>query len=318
MNLLISIIIPTYNRAHLISETLDSILDQTYTNWECIVVDDGSTDNTSAVLSEYIKRDNRFQYHKRPDKKIKGPNSCRNYGFELSKGNYIQWFDSDDIMKTFCLERKMHFFDVSLDVVISKLSLFDFEKNIEIRESKIVSDSIILDYFSGNIAWYVSGPLWSRTFLTTKTFLFDESIINCDDWDFNMRMLYCNPKYFIFDESLTFYRKHIESLSKNVEKNHFEEMKKVSNLLDKHLILIKKNKILDLRKVIIHILNYNKFYLKEAILKKDKMQYFFLFKVSNYCIRYNFWKILLKIWMGKISYPVFGKTYYFFKDQNVE
>ena len=63
---LISIIIPTYNRAHLIGETLDSILVQTYPNWECIVVDDGSTDTTADVMREYIKKDNRFQYHQRP------------------------------------------------------------------------------------------------------------------------------------------------------------------------------------------------------------------------------------------------------------
>ena len=76
MNLsLISIIIPTYNRAHLISETLDSILAQTYLNWECIVVDDGSTDTTADVMREYIKKNSRFQYHQRPDNRKKGPNS---------------------------------------------------------------------------------------------------------------------------------------------------------------------------------------------------------------------------------------------------
>lgn len=64
MNELISIIIPTYNRSHLIRETLDSILAQTHKNWECIVVDDGSTDETEDVLNEYVKKDNRFQYHK--------------------------------------------------------------------------------------------------------------------------------------------------------------------------------------------------------------------------------------------------------------
>ena len=60
---LVSIIIPAYNRAHLIGETLDSVLAQTYINWECIVIDDGSNDNTSELLAEYCKKDNRFQYH---------------------------------------------------------------------------------------------------------------------------------------------------------------------------------------------------------------------------------------------------------------
>ncbi|MFI8378746.1 glycosyltransferase family 2 protein [Leeuwenhoekiella sp. NPDC079379] len=95
---LVSIIIPTYNRAHLIGETLDSVLVQTYENWECIVVDDGSTDETAELLASYVQKDSRFQYHRRPSKRPKGANACRNYGFELSKGEFIQWLDSDDLL----------------------------------------------------------------------------------------------------------------------------------------------------------------------------------------------------------------------------
>ncbi|MCM2302197.1 MAG: glycosyltransferase, partial [Flavobacteriaceae bacterium] len=90
---LVSIIIPTFNRAHLIGETLDSILAQTYTNWECIVVDDGSSDNTHIVVGQYVAKDSRIKYVHRPEHMLKGPSSCRNYGFELSKGEYINWFD---------------------------------------------------------------------------------------------------------------------------------------------------------------------------------------------------------------------------------
>ena len=60
-NNLVSIIIPTYNRAHLIGETLDSISAQTFRNWECIIVDDGSTDDTATLIANYIKKDIRFQ-----------------------------------------------------------------------------------------------------------------------------------------------------------------------------------------------------------------------------------------------------------------
>ncbi|PHQ28660.1 glycosyltransferase family 2 protein [Leeuwenhoekiella nanhaiensis] len=97
-NPLVSIIIPTYNRADLISQTLDSVLAQTYKNWECIVVDDGSTDETSEVVQRFLDKDSRFQYHHRPKNRLKGANTCRNYGFELSKGKYIQWLDSDDLI----------------------------------------------------------------------------------------------------------------------------------------------------------------------------------------------------------------------------
>lgn len=95
---LISIIIPTYNRANLIGDTLGSVLAQTYTNWECIVVDDGSTDTTEEVLLDYLAKDKRFQYYKRPNNYLSGGNGARNYGFEKSNGAYINWFDSDDLM----------------------------------------------------------------------------------------------------------------------------------------------------------------------------------------------------------------------------
>lgn len=98
MQPLVSIIIPTYNRAHLIGETLDSVLAQTYKNWECIVVDDGSKDATDELLEFYCKIDSRIKYYHRPTSRLKGANTCRNYGFELSKGKYIQWLDSDDLL----------------------------------------------------------------------------------------------------------------------------------------------------------------------------------------------------------------------------
>lgn len=72
---LISIIIPTFNRAHIILKTLDSISTQTYLNWECIIVDDGSTDNTEEVLLSYCSNDSRFKFFKRPSNLISRPNS---------------------------------------------------------------------------------------------------------------------------------------------------------------------------------------------------------------------------------------------------
>lgn len=97
-NPLISIIIPTYNRAEIISETLDSVVAQTHENWECIIVDDGSTDNTADVILEYTNRDKRFKYHLRPETLNKGASPSRNYGLKQAKGDFIQFLDSDDLL----------------------------------------------------------------------------------------------------------------------------------------------------------------------------------------------------------------------------
>ena len=84
LNPLVSIIIPNFNREKLIVETLQSIINQSYKNWECIVVDDHSTDNSWEIVKELCDVDNRIRQVKRPDNRVKGACTCRNYGFELS------------------------------------------------------------------------------------------------------------------------------------------------------------------------------------------------------------------------------------------
>ncbi len=98
MQPLLSIIIPVFNRAHCIEETLRSVQNQEYAHWECIVIDDGSTDASMEKVAAFAKADSRIQLFKRPETLLKGANTCRNYGFEKSKGLYVNWLDSDDLI----------------------------------------------------------------------------------------------------------------------------------------------------------------------------------------------------------------------------
>src|SRR5680860_884854 len=92
----VSIIMATYNRSHFIGETLDSILNQAFENWECLIIDDGSTDNTKEFLRPYVLKDSRFEYYERTKDHKKGLPGCRNQGLEIAKGDYIIFFDDDD------------------------------------------------------------------------------------------------------------------------------------------------------------------------------------------------------------------------------
>lgn len=83
MDSLISIIIPVYNRAYCLSRCLDSVLDQTFTNWECILIDDGSTDETLSVCRHYVNRDSRFRVYSQPNG---GVSAARNRGLEYALG----------------------------------------------------------------------------------------------------------------------------------------------------------------------------------------------------------------------------------------
>lgn len=99
---IISIIVPCYNQAHYLPDTLRSVFEQEFDCWECIIVDDGSPDDTEAVANEWIRQDNRFKYLK---KENGGLADARNFGIKHSSGKYILPLDSDDkISPTYCKE----------------------------------------------------------------------------------------------------------------------------------------------------------------------------------------------------------------------
>ena len=95
MNTLVSIIVPCYKQAHFLNESLQSVLGQTYTHWECIIVNDGSPDNTEQVAKQWCEKDKRFQY---VHKSNGGLSSARNAGIEVSKGIFILPLDADDVL----------------------------------------------------------------------------------------------------------------------------------------------------------------------------------------------------------------------------
>lgn len=94
---LVSIIMPSYNCEEIIKKSIDSVLNQTYSNWELIIVDDCSTDKTETTVLEYIKKSNKIKFYKL--KKNSGAAIARNKAIELSKGKYIAFLDSDDCWK---------------------------------------------------------------------------------------------------------------------------------------------------------------------------------------------------------------------------
>ena len=92
----LSVIIPCYNNGPLLSEMINCILRQTYDDWELIVVDDGSTDDTPAIVGNFAANDSRIRLVQR-DREPKGSATCRNIGFDHSRGRYIKHLDADDL-----------------------------------------------------------------------------------------------------------------------------------------------------------------------------------------------------------------------------
>src|SRR6185437_13050535 len=92
----VSVIIPCYNQAHFLTAAVDSVLAQAYTDWECIIVNDGSTDNTESVALAYAEKDRRIKYTR---KENGGLSSARNTGLNIAAGKFIQFLDADDVLE---------------------------------------------------------------------------------------------------------------------------------------------------------------------------------------------------------------------------
>lgn len=220
---LVSIIIPTFNRAHLIGETLDSVLAQTYQNWECIVVDDGSTDGTDALMAEYIAKDYRFQYFHRPKNKLKGANACRNYGFEKSKGVYIQWFDSDDLMHPIKLKIKIQYaHSENADIIVDthsaeKITILDRDPKLEIFES----EDFYVNYILGKKPVITNDVMVRAN--KVGSLRFNEKLHKAQEFEFFTRLFEQKLKYCFLDLPLTHYRDSHDSISKSTSRgNHLQ------------------------------------------------------------------------------------------------
>jgi glycosyltransferase involved in cell wall biosynthesis len=277
-NPLVSIIIPTYNRAHLIGETLDSVLAQTYPNWECIIVDDGSIDNTAEVVNNYIQKDNRFQLHYRPADRLPGGNASRNYGFEVSKGEYVNWFDDDDIMhpdklniQVENLENSDYNFSVCQTLVFENT----FENIIGLRHKKIYSIFSFEDYLTDKIVWMTPSAIWRKDFLLTFEYLFDEELRAAQEWEFHCRVLFVCRDYHYIYEPLVYIRKHNESISYNKNKetreiSYFKTREKIFDLIKNSSVMSK-----ELRN---YFNNYFLFYFKVFTISRNiKMSFYILY-----------------------------------------
>ncbi len=200
---LVSIIIPTFNRAHLIGETLDSVLAQTYTNWECIVVDDGSTDNTDVVIRNYMQKDVRVQFHQRPKDRLPGGNAARNYGVIVSKGTYINFLDSDDYFHPKTIEIKVQYmlrFDCNIVISKNTRVYSDLFKKNNIEYKVFNSNSFDIDFILSRNQILIGDPMIDRKLI--KKVQFDDNLKRGQDHDFFIR-LFRNPiKYCLLDIKL--------------------------------------------------------------------------------------------------------------------
>lgn len=195
---LVSVIVPCYNQATYLAETLDSVLAQTYTNWECIIVDDGSIDNPQKIAELYVQKDQRFTFIRQENQ---GPSVARNNGIHVSKGQFILPLDSDDIIASTYIEKAVGVFaqDKTIKLVYCKAKFFG-EKNSEWDLPLYKYEDIIW----GNMIFCTA--LFRRKDYNQTGGYNPKMRGGLEDWDFWLSLLKSNDKVYRIDEILFFYR----------------------------------------------------------------------------------------------------------------
>ncbi len=201
---LISIIVPTYNRADLLPETLDSVLSQSYENWECIIVDDGSSDHTPEIAERYVQKDARFKFFQRPADRKSGGNGARNFGFLKSNGKYIKWLDSDDLIAKDLLQKEAQLLShENPDLIVCSWIYFDSANTNFPERNRLVKaapkNGMDLLNKMGELGEFTPPPSYLiKREIVYLAGLWNENLRNNQDGEFSFRFLnYCTSIKYI-------------------------------------------------------------------------------------------------------------------------
>ncbi|HLO73749.1 MAG TPA: glycosyltransferase family 2 protein [Flavobacterium sp.] len=208
MQPLVSIIIPTFNSSKHIKATLDSVLSQTYTDWECILVDDGSIDLTETISVNYQEKDNRFQLYKRPEDLPKGPSSARNYGVTKAKGEYLIFLDADDLLVSTCLENRVAQFQQNheCDFLVFQMERFLDEPDFSIKEIVVEQDKnrVLESFIQLHGQWPITSPIYKTNFF--KTIHFNTSLVVFEDLEVAIKAIVQAIDFHVFNTIDCYYR----------------------------------------------------------------------------------------------------------------
>lgn len=233
---LVSIIVPCYNQSQYLEEVLQSVLDQTYTNWECIIVNDGSPDKTEQVAKKWVEKDSRFIYL---EKENGGLSSARNLGLDNAKGEFIQFLDSDDALDKRKLELSLNEVHQNQDINIVITNFRRFTENHS--NSTIAFCTLSPELFNFRavlLKWesVFSIPIHCGLFDIElfKDFRFPEELKAKEDWVMWLFLFQKEHEVSFIDSSLAYYRMHPQSMtndSKFMLENHLKAISFIKEIV---------------------------------------------------------------------------------------
>lgn len=245
MNPKISVIIPVYNGEESISISLESLLKQTYSNFEVVIIDDGSKDRTREVVEKYTSIDNRFKYNFQQNC---GVSVARNNGINVSKGEYICFLDSDDFYEDSYIEKMVTKIEYrSADICYCGYNIVSSKGKIK-KKTKFKSGDVLIDYILGKVGIHTTGWMIKKDLLYKFNIKFQEGISWGEDFEFFCEALARSNKVVFVREYLTNYRvgfdedrlsvfsldkldKDFESIQRIIENKNINNNKSIENSL---------------------------------------------------------------------------------------
>lgn len=204
---LVSVVMPAYNAARWIAQSIESVLAQSYGSWELIVVDDGSTDATPAVVSNYSE----YVHYVRQQNQ--GAPAARNRGIREARGDYFLFLDADDLLTPNALEVLTAFLETHPEIDVAYGDGFLIDENgtpfQSLHDYRIrVSESYLEQFVISAYIGYLGVILFRRSALTHLDGPFDEELFAVEDWDLLIRVAAAGCKFANVPEVIGYYRIH--------------------------------------------------------------------------------------------------------------
>lgn len=253
---LVSIIIPTYNYAHLIGQTIECLLKQSYQNWEAIIVDDGSTDNTKVIVQAYLS-EQRIIYNYQDNR---GLPAARNTGVENSNGKYIQFLDADDLISPCKIEKQVMWMEKypQIDICYTNAYFFETKNPEKLYANWTKGSNSSISKLNGNgiqtIRTLIKNNIMPVNCALIRNSVFDkaglqnEYLKSLEDWEFWLRCAF-HHLYFEYIEDKDAYaliRLHDSSMSRDSIRMQNQELNVralIENGIDNSKLLNEKQKV---------------------------------------------------------------------------
>ena len=300
----VSIIIPVYNVEKYLRQCLDSVVNQTFKDFECICINDGSTDNSYNILKEYVQKDNRFTVINLPENK--GQGNARNRGLKIAKGKYIIFIDSDDWVKENHIEQLYNNIEKNnTDVVIAEIIKYDNAANSFITNKNYCYYNKTIKSIADKKKLVLSAPmLLTQSLIINKNFIINNNLFFSnqkigEDFLFFIKIIACNSSFIYIKSPIYYYRINREgSLMTNFYENKNLDYITLFNFFDKIIDIFKQQNVFELY-------------------KKELYVYLFLYFSREVTDKQLTIKEYFKV-VGLYKKFFYQKNLYFFKVKNIK